>query len=212
MGTKKTGAQALPSPITRTSVADALFSRTQQRVLGILYGHPERSFFATEIFERAGSGRGTVQRELQRLVDSGLALVSPVGNQKHYRANVDAPIFAELRSIVLKTSGLAEPLREALSPLAKKIELALVYGSVARGEAHAGSDVDLLVVARELPLEQLYSRLARAEERIGRTIRPTLLTPAEFLRRRAEHNPFLQNILSGDTIALIGSVDAETAA
>lgn len=210
MGTKK--AAAVPRTVRRTSVADALFSRTQQRVLGILYGNPERSFFATEIFERAGSGRGTVQRELERLVDSGLALVSPVGNQKHYRANVDAPIFPELRSIILKTSGLAEPLRDALSPLAKKIELALVYGSVARGEAHAGSDVDLLVVARELTLEQLYSRLARAEETIGRTIRPTLLTPAELMRRRAENNPFLQKILSGDTITLIGSVDAETAA
>ena len=212
MGTTKTVGQTPPARITRTSVADALFSRTQQRVLGVLYGSPERSFFATEIFERAGSGRGTVQRELERLVDSGLVLLSPVGNQKHYRANREAPIFAELRSIILKTSGLAEPLRDALSPLAKKIELALVYGSVARGEAHAGSDVDLLVVARELTLEQLYSRLARAEETIGRTIRPTLLTPAEFMRRHADHNPFLRKILSGDTIALIGSVDAETAA
>ncbi len=213
MGTKKVATAPRP-PLRdkRTSVADALFSRTQQRVLGVLYGNPERSFFATEIFERAGSGRGTVQRELERLVASGLALLSPIGNQKHYRANPEAPIFAELRSIILKTTGMAEPLRDALSPLAKKIELALVYGSVARGEAHAGSDVDLLVVARELTLEQLHSRLARAEEAIGRTIHPTLLTRAEFTRRRAEHNPFLQKILSGDTIVLIGSVDAETAA
>jgi predicted nucleotidyltransferase len=213
MGTKKAATAPQP-PLrdNRKSIADALFSRTQQRVLGVLYGNPERSFFATEIFERAGTGRGTVQRELENLVTSGLALLSPIGNQKHYRANPDAPIFAELRSIILKTSGLAEPLRDALSPLAKKIELALVYGSVARGEAHAGSDVDLLVVARELTLEQLYSRLARAEDAIGRAIHPTLLTGAEFLRRRAEHNPFLRKILSGDTIVLIGSVDAETAA
>jgi predicted nucleotidyltransferase len=213
MGTKK--ATAAPRPLhrtPRTGVADALFSRTQQRVLGVLYGNPERSFFATEIFQRAGAGRGSVQRELERLVDSGLALLSPVGNQKHYRANGDAPIFAELRSIILKTSGLAEPLRDALLPLAKKIDLALVYGSVARGEAHAGSDVDLLVVARHLTLEQLYSRLARAEETIGRPIRPTLLTPAEFMRRREVRNPFLEKVLSSDTIVLIGSIDAETAA
>lgn len=133
---------------THLSLADALFSRTQQRVLGILYGAAERSFFATEIIDRAASGRGSVQRELERLLASGLAIVTPIGNQKHYRANPDSPIFAELRSIVLKTSGLAQPIFDTLKPLLKKIDLALIYGSVARGEAHAGSDVDLLVVAR----------------------------------------------------------------
>ncbi|HYC93429.1 MAG TPA: nucleotidyltransferase domain-containing protein [Thermoanaerobaculia bacterium] len=192
---------------TRLSLADALFSGTRQRVLGLLFGHPERSFFATEIFQRAGSGRGAVQRELERLVDSGLAVVTRVGNQKHYQANAEAPIFSELRSIVLKTSGLAQPLCDALAPLAKKIELALVYGSVARGEAHAGSDVDLLVVARDLSLAQLYARLLRAEGKIGRKINPTLLTPAELRDRRAEGNPFLKKVLSGDTIALIGKVN-----
>ena len=191
------------------SLADALFSSTQQRVLGILYGDPERSFFATEIFKRAGSGRGAVQRELVRLVDSGLAVVTVVGNQKHYRANPEAPIFSELRSIVLKTSGLADPLAEALAPLAKKVDLAFVYGSVARGEAHAGSDVDLLVVASGLTLEQLYARLARAETAIGRRVHPLLLTPAEFRRRRAGGNPFMAKILKGDIIPLIGNVNVD---
>jgi len=177
-------------------------------VLGILYGHPERSFFATEIFQRAGSGRGTVQRELERLVDSGLVLLTPIGNQKHYRANPEAPVYTELRSIVLKTVGVAEPLRDALAPLAKKIDLALVYGSIARGEAHAGSDLDLLVVSKELILEDLYAHLSRAEKAIGRTIHPTLLTPAEFRRRRENGNPFLTKILDLETIPLIGSVNA----
>jgi predicted nucleotidyltransferase len=197
----------VPEVGTSKSLADALFSSTQQRVLGLLYGFPERSFFATEIFQRAGSGRGSVQRELERLVDSGLAVMTRVGNQKHYRANRDAPIFPELRSIILKTSGLAEPLRAALAPLAKKIDLAWIYGSVARGEAHAGSDVDLLVVARDVTLAQLYTRLLRAEKAIGRKINPTLLTPAEFRRRRAEGNPFLEKLLSADRILLIGSAN-----
>jgi len=196
----------------RTSIANALFSRTQQRVLGLLYGEPERSFFATEIFERAGAGRGTVQRELARLVDSGLAVVAPVGNQRHYRANRESPIFSELRSIILKTSGLVDPLMAALAPLKKKIELALLYGSVARGEAHAGSDVDVLVVARDLTLEQLYAKLGSAEAAIGRTIHPLLLTPAEFRRRRAAGNPLISKVLSGEMIPLIGSVDVETGA
>jgi predicted nucleotidyltransferase len=197
----------VPEVGTSKSLADALFSSTQQRVLGLLYGFPDRSFFATEIFQRAGSGRGSVQRELERLVDSGLAVMTRVGNQKHYRANRDAPIFPELRSIILKTSGLAEPLRAALAPLAKKIDLAWIYGSVARGEAHAGSDVDLLVVARDVTLAQLYTRLLRAEKAIGRKINPTLLTPAEFRRRRAEGNSFLEKLLSADRILLIGSAN-----
>jgi predicted nucleotidyltransferase len=194
------------------SVADALFSRTQQRVLGVLFGEPERSFFATEIFDRARSGRGTVQRELERLVASGLVRVKRVGNQKHYRANQDSPVFSELRSIIIKTSGLAEPVRQALRPLAKTIDLALIYGSFARGEAHAGSDVDLLVVASDVTVESLYDRLERVESMLGRKINPTLLTPGEFLRRRRTGNPFLRKILAGPTIVLMGdqSVEART--
>jgi predicted nucleotidyltransferase len=196
----------------RSNLSDALFSETQQRVLGLLYGHPDESFFATEIFRRTGVGRGTVQRELERLVSSGLALMQPIGNQKHYSANKNNPIFAELRSIVVKTSGVAEPLRDALAPLARKIDVALVYGSVARGEAHAGSDVDLLVVAADVRLEQLFSRLAHAERAIGRKVNPTLLTPDEFARRRQNGNAFLTKVLSRPLIPLIGNIDGEKTA
>jgi len=196
----------------RSNLSDALFTQTQQRVLGLLYGHPDESFFATEIFRRTGGGRGTVQRELERLVSSGLAFVTPVGNQRHYRANQASPIFSELRSIIVKTSGIAEPLRDALHPLVRKIDLALVYGSIARGEAHAGSDVDLLVVATDVTLEQLFSRLARAERIVSRKINPTLLTPEEFARRRHNGNVFLTKVLAGAMIPLIGSLDAEPTA
>jgi predicted nucleotidyltransferase len=198
--------------VPRSNLSDALFSQTKQRVLGLLYGHPDESFFATEIFRRTGGGRGTVQRELERLVSSGLALVTSVGNQKYFRANRDNPIFSELRSIIVKTSGVAEPLRDALRPLSRTIDLALIYGSVARGEAHAGSDVDLLVVATDITLEQLFSRLARAERALGRKINPTLLTPDEFARRRHNGNVFLTKVLSRPVIPLIGSVDGETTA
>lgn len=197
---------------SRLSLSDALFTQTQQRVLGLLYSHPDESFFATEIFRRNGGGRGTVQRELERLVRSGLVLVTPVGNQRHYRANRASPIFSELRSIIVKTSGIAEPVRDALTPIARKIDLALIYGSIARGQAHAGSDVDLLVVAADLTLEQLFSRIARAERAVSRKINPTLLTPEEFTRRRHNGNPFLTKVLSGKVIPLIGSIDVETAA
>jgi len=200
------------SKSARTNLSDALFSRTQQRVLGLLFGNSDRSFFATEIFDRTGGGRGTVQRELARLVSSGLVLMTRIGNQTHYRANEASPIFSELRSIIVKTSGIAEPIREALAPLAARIDLALIYASVARNEAHAASDIDLLVVASDFTLEQLFSRLARAERSVGRKVNPTLLTPDEFRRRRQNGNSFLKKILAGAVIPLIGSADAEAAA
>jgi predicted nucleotidyltransferase len=103
-------------------------------------------------------------------------------------------------------------LRDALAPLARRIDLALIYGSVARGEAHADSDVDLLVVAADVTLEQLFSRLARAERAVGRKINPTLLTPDEFARRRHNGNVFLTKVLAGPVIPLIGSVDGEATA
>lgn len=186
-------------------MAEALFTRTQQRVLALFFGQPDRSFFKRELIERASSGSGAVQRELQRLVESGLVTVSTIGSQKHYQANRAAPIFEELRGIVTKTVGLVDPLRAALRPLAKRIARAFVYGSLARGEAHAGSDIDLLVVADGLTLEELFTRLAPAEKVLGRRIHPTLYTSAEFMRRRKHGNVFLRKILAGDHIILIGS-------
>jgi predicted nucleotidyltransferase len=205
--------QKPPAPAGgRTSLANALFSSTQQRVLGLLFGQPDRSFFATELISLAAVGSGSVQRELQRLAESGLVTVTRVGNQKHYRANPAAPIFAELRGIVEKTIGPAEVLRIALAPLAADIRLALLYGSVAKGADHAASDIDLLIVADGLTLEQVYSTLASAEQRLGRPVSPTLYTGSEFARRRDDGNPFLSKVLAGDTIMLIGDQDAIGAA
>jgi len=201
MGTRNTRA---------VTIADALFSRTQQRVLGILFGEPERSFFANEIFQRAGSGRGTVQRELERLLASGLVTVRQVGNQKHYQANAASPVFRELRSILLKTTRLADPIQAALRPLRKHIELALIYGSVARGEDTAASDVDLFVVSDDLLLEELLSHLEKAERDVGRPIHPTLYTRTEFSNRR-EKSAFVKKVLAGPVISLIGNVDAASA-
>ena len=129
-------------PVRRpASLVDALFSVTQQRVLALLFGQPERSFFTTEIISLVGAGSGAVQREIQRLVESGLVTVTRIGNQKHCQANPAAPIFKELRGIVAKTFGPAEVLRGTLASLGDKVRLALVYGSVAkrRDTAHSAS-------------------------------------------------------------------------
>lgn len=202
---KRAPAPSLP-PSLPPSLADALFSSTQQRVLGLLFGQPGSSFFATEIIARLGAGSGAVQRELKRLADSGLVSVTRVGNQKHYQANPESPIYAELCAMVRKTVGLVEPLRQALEPARDAIYLALIYGSVAKRRETASSDVDLLLVSDSLTLEDVYRLLRPAEESLGRTINPTLYTEEEFDRRLREDNAFLKRVLAGDVLMLIGTL------
>jgi hypothetical protein len=129
------------------SLANALFPKVRQRVLAVLFGTPDRSFYANEVIALAQSGTGAVQRELLALSEAGLLLVSKQGNQKHYQANASAPVFTELRGLVLKTMGLPDVMRTALAPLAAQIDIAFIYGSVARQEDSAHSDVDVMIVS-----------------------------------------------------------------
>jgi len=145
-----------------------------------------------------------VQRELKKLAESGLVTVSRVGNQKHYQANPESPIYPELCSLLRKTVGLAEPLRDALSGAREDISLALVYGSVAEGTETAASDVDLLLVSDTLTLEEAYRLLAEPEDTLGRKINPTLYTTNELDRRLSDGNAFLRRVLAGKKIVLIG--------
>ena len=191
----------------RTNVADALFSAVQQRVLAYLFGQPERSFFATELIKLAGGGSGAVQRELARLADSGLVTVTRVGMQKHYQANSKSPIFAELCAIVQKTVGLAEPLREALAPLAKRIAAAFVFGSVAKRSDTAASDIDVLVLSDKVDYADVFAALQSAELRLGRTVNPTVYTPANWRKKRKEGNAFAVKVAAQPKILLIGTED-----
>lgn len=192
---------------TLTSVADALFTTTQQRVLALLFGQPTRSYFATELIRLTRSGSGAVQRELRRLTSSGLVTMERIGRQKHYRANPSSPVFEELRLLVLKTLAVAGPIQAALEQQAERIELALIFGSVAKGCDTAGSDIDLLVVADDMTLEELYACLATVEEELSRKISPTLYSKREYADRRARESPFLSRVLSGEHQLLMGSVD-----
>ncbi|MEQ9450468.1 MAG: transcriptional regulator [Pseudomonadales bacterium] len=188
------------------SLADALFTTTQQRLLGLLFGQPNRSFFVTEIIDLVDMGRGAVQRELQRLARSGLLLTRRVGNQKHYQANSAAPIFDELCAIVEKTLGIQEMVRNALQPLAQKIELSLIYGSVAKRTDSVASDIDLLVVADELMLEDLNGVLVPVEKRLARKISPTLLTTQEFEQRRVQSDSFVQRVIEGEVNLIVSKL------
>lgn len=186
-----------------TSIADALFTTTQQRVLALLFGQPSRSFFASELISLTGSGSGAVQREMQRLASSGTVTVKHIGRQKHYQANPDSPIFKELCTLVRKTVGVVEPIREALVPLAGRIALALVFGSVAKGTVTSASDIDLLVVADDFTLEDLYATLAPVESTIDRRISPMLYTQHEYRSRRTSGNAFLARVLEGEHLVVV---------
>jgi predicted nucleotidyltransferase len=188
-------------------LAQALFSGTQQRVLGLLFGQPDRSYYATELIALAAAGSGAVQRELARLAESGLVTVRPVGNQKHYQANPDSPIYAELCGIARKTVGLAEPLREALAPLARQIRAAFVFGSVAKQTDTATSDIDLLIVSDTLEYGDTFLALQAAAERLGREVNPTIFTRKELLKRIKNGDAFVARVLSQAKVWLIGSED-----
>jgi predicted nucleotidyltransferase len=200
--------KAPPSRARAVSLADALFSGTQQRVLAWLFGQPERSFYATELIGLAGAGSGAVQRELARLAQSGLVTARAVGNQKHYQANPEAPIYAELCGIVQKTVGLAEPLREALAPLAARIRVAFVYGSIAKREDTALSDIDLMLISDDLAYSDLYATLEEVSTRLGRTVNPTIYTPQELAKRVKRKEAFASRVLAQPKLWLIGGEDA----
>ncbi len=189
------------------SLADALFTSTQQKVLGALFGQPDRSCFVTQVMELAGSGRGAVQRELQRLQKGGLVSVHMIGTQKHYQADPDSPLFDELCGIIQKTVGLANPIREALQTISGNIQLALIFGSVAKKTDSSSSDIDVLVVADGVMLEDIYKALMPVEATLARRISTKLYTPAEFKERLDNNNAFVQRILSGPVIELIGTIN-----
>jgi len=191
-------------PLRRTGLADALFGGTRQRVLGLLFGQPRRSFYATELIGLAGSGSGAVQRELAQLAQSGLVTVRTIGNQKHYQANADSPIFPELCGIALKTVGLAEPLREALAPLARRIAAAFVFGSVAKKSDTASSDIDLMILSDDVGYADIFTALEAAGSNLGRVVNPTILTPGEFTRRVGAQESFLTRVLEQPKVWIIG--------
>lgn len=197
--------------VTSASLSDALFAKVQQRVLGVLFGNPQRSFYANELIRLARSGTGAVQRELARLEASGLVTVTRVGAQKHYQANPRSPIFEELRRLALKTFGLTDVVRGALRPLSKGIRAAFIYGSVAKGQDTAASDIDVVIIADHLTYGDLFGALEDASARLGRKISPTVYSRKELDKRLKEGNPFMTRVMAQPKLWVIGDEHALTA-
>ena len=180
-----------------------LFGQTRGRVLALLYGVPDEVFFLRQIARQIGTSVGSVQRELETLTGFGLLNRTVLGRQVFYQANRDHPVFVELHSLVAKTSGIFYLLRSALAPLAKEILFAFVFGSMARGEEDAGSDVDLMVIG-DATLDEILTRLTSAESDLGRPINPTVYSLREFKSKLRAGNHFLRSVMRQKNVLLIG--------
>src|SRR5258706_5010430 len=184
------------------SIAKALFTDSQTRVLRWVFGQPERGYHINELLRLTGLGSASLQRELKKLADAGLVRSERVGNLRRFQANAESPVYGELVALTRKTLGVEPLLRRALDPLAAKLDAAFIYGSVAKGTDTAKSDVDVMLVGRSLTLGKVLELLVPLEAQLGRKINPTLLTPAEFKKRRGERDSFVNRVLAQPTLAL----------
>ena len=199
MGTKQRSA-----PV---GLADALFSPVQQRVLGLLFGQPQRRFQSAEVIRLARSGTGAVHRCLTLLAEADLITVTRSGNQKHYQANRASPVFPELHRLIVKTVGVLGPLRRALGPNARKIHAAFVYGSVAKRTETARSDIDLMVITDTLTYPDVFEAVQSAERVLARPVNPNVMTLVEWRAKRAQRGSFAARVAHGPRLFVIGSED-----
>ena len=190
-----------------TSIADALFTKSQQKVLGLLYSKSDKSFYTNEIMRWAAMGRGTISRELDKLVAAGLLTVSRTGNQNHYQANSNNPVYAELVGIVKKTFGIGDQIRQALHQFDDQIKLAFIYGSISKGTDKATSDVDLMLVGRSLNYGDIMDVLIPLEESLQRTINPTIYTKDDFVTKIEQGNSFVTRVMERPKIMIKGVID-----
>ena len=189
------------------SIADALFTKSQQKVLGLLYSKPDKSFYTNEIMRWAAMGRGTISRELDKLVGAGLLTVSRTGNQNHYQANSNNPVYGELVAIVKKTFGIGDQIRQALLLFDDQIELAFIYGSISKGTDKASSDVDLMLVGRSLNYGDIMDVLIPLEESLQRTINPTIYTKSDLVTKIEQGNSFVTRVMEQPKIMIKGAID-----
>jgi predicted nucleotidyltransferase len=185
------------------SLSRTLFSKTRRAVLSLLYSHVDDAFYLRQIVRAAGVGLGAVQRELKQLSGAGIIQRIVRGHQVYYQANPGCPVFTELKNLVVKTVGVGAALQAALVPLGDRIHVAFIYGSIARSEEHRDSDVDVLVVG-DVTFAEVVSSLNEVQKTIGREINPTVYPPEEFRSKLAAGHHFLNTVLSGPMLFLIG--------
>jgi len=191
---------------TATSLSGLLFGETRRAILALLYGHSDEQFYLRELVRRSETALGAAQRELSLLTAAGLIQRVRRGNQVYYHANASNPIFAELKSILTKTVGVRDAIKQALEPLLVRVKVAFVYGSVAKGKETASSDIDLMVIG-DLEFGEVVSCLTDVENKLGREINPTVYPPEEYKMKLRAKNHFLTSTLSDKKLFVIGDED-----
>lgn len=186
-----------------SALSAALFGQTRRAILALLYGHPDQSYYLRQLVRSAGVGLGAAQREVKRLCEAGIIRRTARGHQVFYQANPDCPIFGELKGLMVKTAGVADLLRAALAPLAARIRVAFIYGSVAKLAHRNRSDVDVMVVG-EPTFGEVVSALGSAQEMLAREINPTVYSPAEFRSKLKAGHHFLTGVMGDEKLFLIG--------
>lgn len=187
-------------------MSEILFGHTRGAVLGLLFGHTDESFYIRQIARDTGISTGALQRELEQLAEIGLISRTKVGNQVFYQANAASPVFQEIRSLVTKTVGVIGALRSALAPLASRIQVAFVFGSVARREETAASDIDLMVIG-DTTFDEAISAISAAQSALAREINPSIYSPTEFKAKLKKGNHFLTSIIKSEKMFVIGTED-----
>lgn len=190
------------------STRSALFAKVRQRVLEILYVKPEQLFYTNEIIRLSHSGTGAVQRELSALLKADLIITQSFGNQKRYQANTASPLFHDLRNIILKTTGFAGVMQEALTSVSNEIQFAFIYGSIASGKDTATSDIDLMIISDTLTYADIFALLETPGKKLGRAINPTFYAKTDWIKKRKNKNHFVMQIIQQPKIFLIGNEDA----
>ena len=185
------------------SLTAALFGKTRRAVLGVLFGHPDEAFYLRQLVRASRAGQGAVQREVKRLSVAGIIRRTVQGREVYYRANLECPVFPELKSLVVKTAGVGDVLRSALAPLSGKIKVAFIFGSFAHGKQNRRSDVDIVIIGAAT-FEEVLDALASAQEAVGRDVQPTVYPVAEFQARVKAREHFVTSVLGEKKIFLIG--------
>lgn len=191
---------------TQSALSDLLFGQIRSGVLALLYGWADKAFYVRQIARRVHASAGAVRRELEKLAAVDLIVRTSVGNQVFYQANQRHPVFSEMRALVNKTVGIFNTLRSALESFSSRVSVAFVYGSIARQEERAGSDIDLMIIG-DIELDDVLARLPEAETALGRAVNPTVYSIHEFKRKLEEGNHFLNAVLDGKKVFLIGNED-----
>jgi predicted nucleotidyltransferase len=184
-------------------ISTCLFGKTRQQVLGLLLGRPEEPLYLRQVWHCVGGGLGAVQRELGQLAEAGILRRFRRGQHVYYQADPSCPVFGELRGLITKTAGVGDVIRRAFEPISGRIAVAFVYGSVARGEHGAGSDIDVMVIG-EVGFGEVVSALAEAQEQLAREINPTVYPVGEFRAKLASGHHFLKTVVNGPKIMLVG--------